>query len=172
MTEHVIEGVTRPPRRKVLGMALAVALVLSTAASVACSAADHPPKTEAGADVQAPSTVTLQKKGDASFVLADAKGFTLYYFAGDAADASMACTGACASNWAPLSVSSTNVEKPAALPLTLDTVKRGDGTLHVRYGGRPLYRSTLDKAPGDRNGQDQESWTVAFVELACECGTH
>jgi len=147
-------------------------LILILFSAVACGITTAPRAVAPAAELGS-TTVVLDIRDGASPVLADHQGLTLYYFAGDEADRSaLRCEGECAVNWTPLTVGSIAVTKPQALPELLDTVKRPDGTLQVRYGGRPLYRFAGDHAPGDRRGQDVESWMVAHVELACGCSGH
>ena len=82
-------------------------------------------------------------------VVADARGFTLYWFAPDKPTKST-CYGTCAAYWPPL----TTLSPPAGSGLSgaLGTVKRSGGTLQVTYNGHPLYTYVGDSAPGQANG--------------------
>jgi predicted lipoprotein with Yx(FWY)xxD motif len=83
-------------------------------------------------------------------VLADAKGFTVYWYAKDTAMTS-ACTGSCATAWPPVT------GKPvAAMGVRLvgkfGTIKRANGVLQATYKGHPLYTYAGDSAPGQIKG--------------------
>ncbi len=91
----------------------------------------------------------VEQIGGAS-VLANAKGFTLYWFAPDTPTKSV-CTGSCAVYWPP-------VKGPAAagpgIPGKLGTIKRADGTIQATYNGHPLYTYIGDRAPGQARGNN------------------
>ena len=96
-------------------------------------------------------TAALEKiKTSAGPVLADAKGFTVYWYAKDTAMSS-ACTGSCATAWPPVT------GKPeAAMGVRLvgkfGTIKRANGVLQATYKGHPLYTYAGDSAPGQIKG--------------------
>lgn len=151
--------------------ALAGGLLLAAAVNLGCAAGNLAASGDDAPKGAAATTVTVQSLGGPGFALGDPAGLTLYYFAGDdPGSATSGCDAACARQWPPLTAPTAAVVKPAALPSTLDTIRRSDGTLQVRYDGRALYRFASDRVPGERNGQGVASWTVAFVELACDCG--
>jgi len=81
-------------------------------------------------------------------VLANAKGFTLYWFAPDTA-AKSNCTGSCAAYWPP-------VQGPATagpgVTGELGTITRSDGSTQATYNGHPLYTYVGDTAPGQAHG--------------------
>ncbi|MGD0246953.1 MAG: hypothetical protein ABSB59_42405, partial [Streptosporangiaceae bacterium] len=81
-------------------------------------------------------------------VLADAAGFTVYWFAADTAARSH-CTGSCARRWPP-------VTGPAAagagVTRTLGQITRPDGSIQATYDGHPLYTASVDTAPGQARG--------------------
>lgn len=86
-------------------------------------------------------------------VLVDSQGRTLYHFTPDTAT-TIACTGACATTWPPLTVPSG--QKPQAgsgVTATLTVVKRPDGTQQVAANGYPLYMYSGDTKAGDTHGQ-------------------
>ena len=83
-------------------------------------------------------------------VLANADGFTLYWFVPDTPTSSK-CFGSCASYWPPVSGS------PAAGPGVtgqLGTIMRPGGGLQATYDGHPLYTYIGDRGPGQANGND------------------
>jgi predicted lipoprotein with Yx(FWY)xxD motif len=101
----------------------------------------------AAADVGA--TLKTIRIGGAD-VLANADGFTLYWFAPDTSTSSK-CFGSCAIYWPPVSGS------PAAGPGVtgkLGTIKRPGGGLQATYDGHPLYTYIGDRGPGQANGND------------------
>jgi predicted lipoprotein with Yx(FWY)xxD motif len=83
-------------------------------------------------------------------VLANAKGFTLYWFAPDTPAASK-CYGSCAQYWPP-------VTGPAAagpgLPGRVGTINRTDGPAQLTYNGHPLYTYIGDTTPGQARGNN------------------
>ena len=81
-------------------------------------------------------------------VLADAGGFTLYWFAPDTPGTSR-CYGSCAAYWPPLTGS------PAAgsgVTGRLGTIRRSGGALQATYDGHPLYTYVGDVKPGAAKG--------------------
>ncbi len=95
-------------------------------------------------------------------VLVDGTKMTLYVRATDTAGGGKStCTGACATNWPPLKVTSVPA-KPTGASGTLATITRDDGTMQLTYNGMPLYGFSGDKAPGDTNGNGIGGvWSVA-----------
>jgi predicted lipoprotein with Yx(FWY)xxD motif len=83
-------------------------------------------------------------------VLADSKGFTLYWYAKDTKMTS-ACTGGCATAWPPVT------GKPVAamgahLVGVFGTITRPGGVVQATYKGHPLYTYSGDSAPGQTKG--------------------
>jgi predicted lipoprotein with Yx(FWY)xxD motif len=118
--------------------------------------------------VMVASTVSNTKIG--SSILVNSAGMTLYKFSADSAGMS-ACTGACATAWPPLTVSSGTTPKGGSGATgTFGTITRSDGTRQVTYNGDPLYTFSGDSAAGDTNGQnitsDGGTWTVVTVGAA------
>lgn len=81
--------------------------------------------------------------------LVDGDGSTLYAFLNDA-EGQSTCDDACADAWPPLAAG-LEVDDAVAGPTT--TITRTDGSTQLAIGGRPLYRFSGDRAPGDINGQ-------------------
>ena len=98
--------------------------------------------------------------------LAGVRGeFTLYKFANDAkGGTTSACTGACATTWPPLTVtSSAQLIAPSTATKALGTIARSDiaaGTLQVTYDGYPLYFYLGDTVLGNTNGLSNPNWTL------------
>jgi predicted lipoprotein with Yx(FWY)xxD motif len=92
-------------------------------------------------------TVRTVQIGSAT-VLANAKGFTLYWFAPDTATKSN-CNGSCAAYWPPVK---GPVTAASGVPGRLGTIKRADGSTQATYDGHPLYTYVGDTAPGQAHG--------------------
>jgi predicted lipoprotein with Yx(FWY)xxD motif len=89
-------------------------------------------------------------KTSAGPVLADAKGFTVYWYAKDTRMSS-ACTGSCATAWPPLTGKPTAV-MGVRLVGKFGTITRANGVLQATYKGHPLYTYAGDSAPGQAKG--------------------
>src|SRR5579875_2943606 len=86
------------------------------------------------------SSATLMiKKTKIGDVLANSKGYTLYWYARDRKGGQPTCSGSCLSAW-------------PALAGKLGTVTRPGGTIQATYNGYPLYTYAQDMAPGDTTG--------------------
>jgi len=81
-------------------------------------------------------------------VLANTKGFTLYWFAPDTATKSN-CNGSCAAYWPPVK---GPVTASPGVTGRLGTIKRADGSAQATYNGHPLYTYIGDTAPGQAHG--------------------
>lgn len=124
------------------------------AASTAAPSPTTAPTTAASPTSAAASAALIKVATTAKgSVLTDSAGFSLYTFDNDKTATASACTGGCASTWP--AVTTTAAAPPSGVAgatgaFTLFT--RDDGTKQVAYNGKPLYRYTPDKAPGDTNG--------------------
>jgi predicted lipoprotein with Yx(FWY)xxD motif len=104
-----------------------------------------------GSGMMSSGAATLIKvKTSIGPVLADAKGFTLYWYSKDTRMTS-ACTGGCATAWPPVT------GKPMAgmgvrLTGKFGTINRTGGILQATYKGHPLYTYAGDTAPGQVKG--------------------
>src|SRR3954453_23615692 len=85
-------------------------------------------------------------------VLVDSSGRTLYLFEKDHNGRS-ACSGSCAGNWPPVTVSGRPTAGAGVMASLLGTTRRSDGTREVTYAGHPLYRYAGDAKAGDTNGE-------------------
>jgi predicted lipoprotein with Yx(FWY)xxD motif len=110
------------------------------------------------------ATATAMVAGKSSTILTDSAGMTLYYFTADTPSAP-ACTGACASTWPPLVITSGDATSATALPGTLSILNDANGT-QVTYNSHPLYHYSGDHSPGQTNGEGIEGkWFVATPSL-------
>jgi predicted lipoprotein with Yx(FWY)xxD motif len=110
------------------------------------TASSPPPKTASGK----PATLGVESTSLGK-VLDNGQGRTLYVFQGDTGTKSN-CSGACATNWPPLTSAKPTVGKGANASM-IGTTKRSDGTTQVTYNGHPLYTFEGDSSPGDTSGQ-------------------
>lgn len=109
-------------------------------------------------------TASVAVQGKQVTVLADSRGYTLYYFDKDTASASN-CTGACSQTWPAVTASGTSVQAPSGVSGTLSTLSDGNGT-QVTYNGHPLYTYSGDSAPAQSNGDGVEGlWHVASLTI-------
>jgi predicted lipoprotein with Yx(FWY)xxD motif len=124
-----------------------------TKSASAMSTSSMPTKSSSmgGSGMSSSGTAALKKiKTSIGPVLADAKGFTLYWYAKDTHMTSV-CTGSCATAWPPVT------GKPSAamgvrLVGKFGTITRGNGVLQATYKGHPLYTYAGDSAPGQVKG--------------------
>ena len=131
-------------RRRRRGALAAVAVVLAAVAATGWALRpDSPPSGSA-----ASGTLLQTERIGGVTVLANAAGFTLYWFAPDTAGKSN-CTGSCARRWPP-------VTGPAAAGAgvtgTLGWITRSDGSIQATYDGHPLYTASVDTAPRQAKG--------------------
>jgi predicted lipoprotein with Yx(FWY)xxD motif len=111
------------------------------------------PTTSSGSMASQPKTTMLTiRKTKIGYVLANAQGYTLYWYSRDVkGSGSSTCTGQCLSTWPAVT------GKPAAvsgikLNGILGTITRSGGIVQATYNGYPLYTFTADTAPGDTGG--------------------
>ncbi len=86
--------------------------------------------------------------------LIGSNAMTLYRYTKDTPGKSN-CSGACAVNWPPYTVTSASpLPAKAGVSGTVSTIIRADGTMQVTYNGTPLYFWYKDTKPGDTTGQN------------------
>jgi predicted lipoprotein with Yx(FWY)xxD motif len=150
----------------------AVLLCLPVAALVACGSSSTSSGGAAAPPSQSSSTATSSSSSDTATsssaaavtvgsgsagsvgtVLVSAQGRTLYRFTPES-NGSVACTGACAGTWPPLTVpAGAQPQAQGSLSGKLATVQRPDGSMQVTYNGWPLYMYSGDSAAGTASGQ-------------------
>ena len=119
---------------------------------------------KAAATTSGGKTVSVADNGKVGKILVDSKGNTLYLFEQDKTTTST-CSGACASNWPPLSATGNPTAGSGVTASKLGTTKRSDGTMQVTYNGHPLYTFSGDMKPGDAAGQGQEAFGAEWYTL-------
>jgi predicted lipoprotein with Yx(FWY)xxD motif len=140
-----------------------ILLPLTSLVLAACGQATsaNPPRAQPPVTSTAVQTVANPTLGS---VLTTSAGRTLYYFAPERGG-TVVCTGQCTGIWLPLIAPNGLLSTPAALPGTLSTLRRSEGT-QVTYSEWPLYTFSGDTASGDINGQGaQGQWFVATTTL-------
>jgi len=117
--------------------------------SSATSSAASP---SSGASVSANSAVLTIRKTPAGYVLANASGYTIYWFARDHRGSSQsACTGSCLLAWPPVTGHPV-AAKGVTLDAVLGTITRPGGMVQATYDGYPLYTFLSDSTPGQAHG--------------------
>jgi len=135
--------------------------------SMAPPASMAPPSAAAAAGSPAvPSRTALTvSKTPIGYVLANASGFTVYWFAKDPrGSAHPACTGQCLLSWHPVTGHPV-AARGVTLAAKLGCITRPDGVVQATYNGHPLYTFGSDSAPGMTNGNGSASvWHVIKVK--------
>jgi predicted lipoprotein with Yx(FWY)xxD motif len=113
---------------------------------------------------QVATTATLNVGSNAQFpsYLTAANGMALYTFKSDTAGVSN-CTGTCATEWPPYTVTSGAALTPGAnVSGTISTITRADGTTQVTYNGMPLYFFVQDTSAGQATGNGDDGFAIAM----------
>jgi predicted lipoprotein with Yx(FWY)xxD motif len=129
----------------------ATARVDRTAAASPAASASAAADTVVAAPSGPPNTI-ISKSGSLGTILLDAKGRTLYVFDKDTSSKSM-CTGSCATQWPPSTVTTKPKAGKGVKSAMLSTSTRSDNKKQVTYNGHPLYTFAGDQKPGDTSGQ-------------------
>jgi predicted lipoprotein with Yx(FWY)xxD motif len=132
---------------RIARLSLALALVaLVTAGAVLAS-------TSTSASASGKSPTLKLRKTNLGTILVDSRGRTLYEFGHDLKNKSR-CSGACAANWPPAAAPAKPSVAKGIAKSKLKVIKRAGGGRQLSYNGHPLYRFSLDGAPGDTNGEN------------------
>lgn len=114
--------------------------------------------------MMAASKATLMKvKTSIGPVLANSKGFTLYWYAKDTSMTS-ACTGGCATAWPPL-IGTPKAAMGVRLTGKLAAITRAGGLTQATYKGHPLYTYTADSSPGQNSGNGINTFGGVWHEV-------
>ncbi|MFF2410444.1 hypothetical protein [Streptomyces sp. NPDC058092] len=125
----------------------------SAAVSTPAASGSSSPAAPASPSETASARATVASaSGPLGTILVDGTGRTLYLWVADTTSKSN-CSGECAREWPPLTVSGEPVAGKGVKAGLLGTTKRGDGSREVTYNGHPLYYFAGDRKAGDTNGQ-------------------
>jgi predicted lipoprotein with Yx(FWY)xxD motif len=160
-----------------LALGTAAAALLAACSSSGASPTTAPTTAPTAAASEAPSTAPASAGASSAGETYDVSvatatvgkfltgedGKTLYVFKKDTTPGTSSCSGQCATNWPPFTVTASDTVKPGdGVTGTLASITRSDGTMQVTYNGAPLYYFAADKAAGDTNGQGVSGvWFVA-----------
>jgi predicted lipoprotein with Yx(FWY)xxD motif len=99
-----------------------------------------------------PQAMLTVKKTKIGYVLADANGYTVYWFARDQRGSKHpACAGQCLQAWPPVKGTAV-AAKGVMLDGKLGCITRASGVMQATYNGYPLYTFASDTAPGMTSG--------------------
>jgi predicted lipoprotein with Yx(FWY)xxD motif len=150
---------SKQDRRVRYGVSLA-AVALAAAACGGSSGGTAKVSPQSGS----PAALTAHS-GPLGQYLTDSKGMTLYLFANDTGTKST-CSGACATEWPPLTTTGAPTASGGATASMLGTTTRSDGTTQVTYAGHPLYHFNGDSAAGDTNGEGSTDFNGTWSVVA------
>ena len=137
-----------------------------SAGTMAITSAAPAAATSAMSSPSAPSRAVLTvRKTPIGYVLANANGFTIYWFAKDPRGSSHpACAGKCLLAWFPVT-GQPAAAKGVRLDAKLGCISRPGGVMQATYNGYPLYTFGSDSAPGMTNGNGNAGvWHVIKVK--------
>jgi len=142
--------------------ALPVALLLGLALLAGCGSGSGSQSTSTASG----SSTTPQASGAATVTTANSSGLgtvlvaggrTVYLFERDTGPHST-CSGACATNWPPLTTTGAPHAGSGTTASMLGVTRRADGTTQVTYAGHPLYWFAGDSSSGATNGQGVDAF--------------
>jgi len=105
------------------------------------------PATSSAAASASGTSLETSKVGSAT-LLANSKGFTLYWFAPDTPTQSK-CNGSCATYWPPVPAPATAM---SGVKGTIGEITRSNGTKQATFNGHPLYTYAGDTKAGEAKG--------------------
>jgi predicted lipoprotein with Yx(FWY)xxD motif len=142
-------------RKKPVSLIIAVVLVPLVALVVAGCGDGGGDATAASSSMTAgggSGTIRVSDNSSLGKLLVDSKGRTVYLFQKDTG-AMSTCSGACASEWPPVTTGGKPTAGDGVTASMLATTMRSDGSRQVTYNGHPLYLYAGDQNPGDTAGQ-------------------
>jgi predicted lipoprotein with Yx(FWY)xxD motif len=151
---------------KARGFIVIATLAATVLLVAACGSSSKKSSSSAAPAPTTKGTVTVDSSSSSSLgtILVDGSGRTLYMFAKDTGPSS-SCSGACASNWPPLTTTVAPKAGSGVAGSSIKTVRRSDGKMQVTFDGHPLYLFTGDKAAGDVNGQGVDAFGAKWYAL-------
>jgi predicted lipoprotein with Yx(FWY)xxD motif len=126
-------------------------LLLAAAALSACGGAAYGVNASAPVKAHGAAKISLRST-KLGRILVDGRGRTLYRFGKDTGRRSK-CSGACASNWPPVTTKGRSHAGSGVAARKLGTTRRANGSRQVTYAGHPLYTFAADSRAGQTNGQ-------------------
>jgi predicted lipoprotein with Yx(FWY)xxD motif len=96
--------------------------------------------------------------------LVDGDGMTLYTLSN--AGKPVPCTGQCATFWPPLLLPAGTMTAMGAAGVTGLGTATANGGAQVTVNGAPVYRFSIDKKPGDTNGEGISSFGGTWHTVA------
>jgi predicted lipoprotein with Yx(FWY)xxD motif len=148
--------VNRATRVGVAALAASAVLLLAAcgsssgkASSSRTSAPGTATTTPSSATTQSGKPIAMTADSKLGRVLVDANGMTVYTLMNNGKP--VPCTGQCLTFWPPLLVPAGDTNTASSGVADLGTATTNAGK-QVSYKGAPLYRYSMDKAPGDTNG--------------------
>lgn len=155
----------------ITGVAAAGLLVAacSSSSSSSSSSSAAPATASAPASPAAAGTTALKTEHSSlGTVLANGKGFTVYWFGADHGTTS-ACTGACAAIWPPVT-GMPQAASGVSLSGKLGTITRAGGVQQATYNGHPLYTFKQDTAPGQVKGNGVDAFGGYWYAITTSAG--
>jgi predicted lipoprotein with Yx(FWY)xxD motif len=177
MTKSVVRLEARKRSRMLRSLAAggAAAVVLAAGGATASSASSAAgpsgsgPISAAAASSRAAAAVPALevRRTRLGTILTDGRGHTLYAFEADRGNRSR-CTRTCAFAWPPLTtttpISRLRFGRGVARSLVGETTRSGR-LRQLTYAGRPLYRFSGDRRPGDTRGQGSRAFGARWDVL-------
>ena len=147
----------------------AMAIVLVALVVAGCGGGDGGDQSTAAAGTSnasgGSSTIGVSHIGGLGKVLVDSSGRTVYLFENDTGPKST-CSGACASEWPPVTTNGKPTAGDGVTSSLVGTTKRSDGTTQVTYNGHPVYLFSGDQKPGDATGQNVDAFGAEWFVLS------
>jgi predicted lipoprotein with Yx(FWY)xxD motif len=115
-----------------------------------------PTTTTTAVKVESSQPIVKTASSKLGSLLVDGQGMTLYTLTN--AGAQVPCTGQCASFWPPLLLPTGTVTALGTNAVAGLGTASTSGGLQVTVNGAPVYRFSIDKQPGDTNGEGISSF--------------
>ena len=134
----------------------------TTVPTTAASPTGAPTSTAAGDAASGPAVALAQNPKIGKQILVDGKGITLYVWDHDTTPGTSACdaNAQCSQVWPAFYVTGTPTYGAGLHAAMFSTIAAPNGRKQLAVNGKPLYYWFQDKAPGDVNGNDVNSFYV------------